>query len=380
MADSDASPASTAEDGARVDPVLAELSQEIRRRRGAAGLSHSQLAERTGYARQYVSLSERPRKCGVPSRHLVAAIDGALDAGGALITLRDRAARAREERRATASQAVTRADDDLADVTTTTRRPTAPTSVDPYPGPDCSSALDATVLTLAQLSGWDMDRRQFLTGATFAAASFAEPALFALTTAPAAAVTRAAGRRMGMEDVQVLRESSSHLRKLDHKYGSSRIREQAIHLLNIGTSTISAGTYTDDVGRALVSAVAHTAWLAGSASADVGLYPLAQRYYVHALNLAVNAGDSLYAANLLSHMSRLTVQMGNSSPDENTRHKHALQAVSLARAGRMVAERRATPVLSALLDAVEARGHALLGRFVEARTAALNAGKHSVIP
>jgi hypothetical protein len=42
----------------------------------------------------------------------------------------------------------------------------------------------------------------------------------------------------------------------------------------------------------------------------------------------------------------------------------------------MIAQRRATPVLSALLDAVEARGHALLGRFVEARSAAHSAERH----
>ena len=81
-----------------VEPAAAHLAEEIRRRRRAAGLSHGQLAARTGYTRQYVSLAERPHK-GTPSLDLVRALDRALAADGALVALCKRAHRIRLERR-----------------------------------------------------------------------------------------------------------------------------------------------------------------------------------------------------------------------------------------------------------------------------------------
>jgi transcriptional regulator with XRE-family HTH domain len=81
-----------------IEPAAARLAEEIRCRRKAAGLSHAQLAVKTGYTRQYVSLAERPRK-GLPSVDLVRALDRALAAGGALSALRELAERARQAHR-----------------------------------------------------------------------------------------------------------------------------------------------------------------------------------------------------------------------------------------------------------------------------------------
>ncbi|MGH3622400.1 MAG: hypothetical protein ACRDQ5_11510 [Sciscionella sp.] len=90
----------------------------------------------------------------------------------------------------------------------------------------------------------------------------------------------------------------------------------------------------------------------------------------------MSAGDRLYAANVLSHMSRLTVQIGHSAVTEHERLRNARQAVALARAGLNVADGKATPVLSALLHAVEERGHALLGDANATRAAVLEAEQH----
>ncbi|WP_214404785.1 helix-turn-helix domain-containing protein [Pseudonocardia lacus] len=67
----------------------AALAAEIRRRRQAAGLSQAQLASAVGYTREYVSRAEQPSK-GLVSVALVEGIDNALEAGGALIELRER--------------------------------------------------------------------------------------------------------------------------------------------------------------------------------------------------------------------------------------------------------------------------------------------------
>lgn len=66
------------------------LAGEIRRLRAEAGMSQAQLAAKIGYTPAYVSLAERPGK-GLPSAAVVQAIDNALDAAGALRSLRDQA-------------------------------------------------------------------------------------------------------------------------------------------------------------------------------------------------------------------------------------------------------------------------------------------------
>lgn len=236
-----------------------------------------------------------------------------------------------------------------------------PASDDRYDGLRSSGSLDGTVRTVVELSGRDMKRRKFLLGSAFTAAAFSEPALFAMTIPPVENPARVAGRRVGMADVEILIENIAHLRRLDHRHGFGLVREQVVQLLNNESNTVVHGTYSEKTGRALLAAVAQACWLAGSMAADVGRHSLAQRYYIQTLNLSMSAGDRLYAANVLSHMSRMTVQIGNGAATDDDRARNARQAIALARAGQGVAQGKATPALNALLHAVEARGHALLG-------------------
>ncbi len=252
----------------------------------------------------------------------------------------------------------------------------APATDDLHDGLNCSGTLDGTVRTVVELSGWDMKRRKFLLGTAFTAAAFSEPALFALTVPPVENTARVAGKRIGMADVEIINEHIAHLRRLDHRYGSGRVREQVVQMLHREANTVMHCTYSERTGKALLGAVAQTSWLAGAMAADVGRHSLAQRYYIQTLNLAMSAGDRLYAANVLSHMSRLTVQIGHGVESERDRLGHARQAVALARAGQEVANGKATPVLSALLRAIEARGHALSGDANTTRAAVLEAERH----
>jgi len=251
-----------------------------------------------------------------------------------------------------------------------------PAADDRYDGLRCSGTLDGTARTIVELSERDMNRRRFLLGSAFTAAAFSEPALFALTMPPAQSIARTSGRRIGIPDVEIISEHIAHLRRLDHRYGSGRVREQLVQVLHREANTILHGTYSEKTGRALLGAVAQASWLAGSMAADIGRHSLAQRYYVQTLNLAMSAGDRLYAANVLSHMSRLTVHVGHGAITDDDRLRNARQAIALARAGQSVADGRATPVLSALLCAVEARGHALLGDANATRTAVVEAERN----
>lgn len=251
-----------------------------------------------------------------------------------------------------------------------------PATDDRYDGLQSSGALDDTVRTVAELSGRDMDRRKFLLGTAFTAAAFSEPALFALTVPPAENTARVAGRRVGMADVEIITENIAHLRRLDHRYGSGRVRDQVVQLLHRETGTVMHGSYSERTGKALLGVVAQASWLAGSMAADIGRHSLAQRYYIQALNLAMSAGDRAYAANVLSHMSRMTVQIGQAAATDHDRVRHGRQAIALARAGQTVTGGQTTPVLGALLAAVEARGHALLGEANPTRAAVRTAEQH----
>ncbi len=149
-----------------------------------------------------------------------------------------------------------------------------------------------------------------------------------------------------------------------------------MQLLHREANTIRHGSYAEQTGKALLSAVAQVSWLAGLMAADVGRHTLAQRYYLQALNLAMGAGDQLYAASVLCHTSRLTAQAGHRTATKRDRVRYGREAVTQARAGQHVANGMASPVLGALLCAVEARGHALLGDAKATRTSVLGAERH----
>lgn len=89
-------------------------------------------------------------------------------------------------------------------------------------------------------------------------------------------------------------------------------------------TTLLHGSYSDSTGRALLTAVARAAWLAAVMAEDVERYALARRYSIQALDLAMHAGDRLFAANILCSMSYLTIH-------NTTGRRCARQAVALAR-------------------------------------------------
>ncbi|MFD7158309.1 hypothetical protein ACFV9C_27180 [Kribbella sp. NPDC059898] len=248
-----------------------------------------------------------------------------------------------------------------------------PPAEDPHDGLRSSGTLDGTLQSVIMLSSRDLSRRNFLIGSSFAAAAFAEPALHALTVPPARITDHGGRDCISVADVSVLQDHFNHLRRLDHQYGSGRIREQGVQLLHGEATRLLHSSYSAKVGSALLRVIAQVSWLAGSMAADVGRHALAQRYYIQTLNLALSNGDMAYAANILGHMSRLTVHIGHGALTDADRTANGRHAVALARAGRSLAGSATAPVLGALLLAIEARGHALLGDAKEARRVVLEA-------
>ncbi len=240
----------------------------------------------------------------------------------------------------------------------------------------CAGTLDGTLQVVRSLSGQDMNRRTFLLGATFSAGAFAQPALLALTVPPVESLARRGGQPVGIADVEVLTQHLVHLRQVDHRYGAGHVRGQVVALVNQGSQMVLNGSYSQSLGKSLLEAVAQGAWLAGLMASDTGRNALAQRYYAQALNMAMSAGSRCYGANVLSHMSRLTLQMGMSAPSHDELVLHARQSVALARTGQALGGGDITAAQHALLHAMEARGLAAAGDPRAARAAITAAESH----
>ncbi|MFB4425060.1 regulator [Streptomyces sp. QL37] len=161
---------------------------------------------------------------------------------------------------------------------------------------------------------------------------------------------RGAGQRVGSGDVAALRSVGELFRTLDNAYGGGHARQALVRYLEHEAEPMLRGSYGETLGRRLFSAAADLTRLAGWTSYDIAAHGLAQRYFVQALRLAQAAGDRAYGAYVLITMSRQAVYLG-----------HGREAVQLARVAQQGIGSSAPPVVMALLHAVEARGHGVLG-------------------
>ncbi|MEV7234674.1 regulator [Streptomyces sp. NPDC051020] len=167
---------------------------------------------------------------------------------------------------------------------------------------------------------------------------------------------RGSGQKVSSGDVAALRSVGELFRALDNAYGGGHARQALVRYLEHEAEPMLRGTYGETTGRRLFSAAADLTRLAGWTSYDIAAHGLAQRYFVQALRLAQAAGDRAYGSYVLITMSRQAVYLG-----------HGREAVQLARVAQQGIGSSAPPVVMALLHAVEARGHGVLG---EARTCA----------
>ncbi|MFB6718012.1 MULTISPECIES: regulator [unclassified Streptomyces] len=161
---------------------------------------------------------------------------------------------------------------------------------------------------------------------------------------------RGPGQRVSGGDVAALRSVGELFRTLDNAYGGGHARQALVRYLEHETEPMLRGTYGEATGRRLFSAAAELTRLAGWTSYDIAAHGLAQRYFVQALRLAQAAGDRAYGSYVLVTMSRQAVYLG-----------HGREAVQLARVAQQGIGSSAPPVVQALLHAVEARGHGVLG-------------------
>ncbi|MFD4552450.1 regulator [Streptomyces sp. NPDC058467] len=170
---------------------------------------------------------------------------------------------------------------------------------------------------------------------------------------------RGPGQKVTGGDIAALRSVGELFRTLDHAYGGGHARQALVRYLEHEAEPMLRGSYGEQTGRRLFAAAADLTRLAGWTSYDIAAHGLAQRYFVQALRLSQAAGDRAYGSYVLVTMSRQAVYLG-----------HGREAVQLARVAQQGVGSAAPAAVQAMLHAVEARGHGVLGE-VRACTASL---------
>jgi hypothetical protein len=162
---------------------------------------------------------------------------------------------------------------------------------------------------------------------------------------------RKGGKRIGDLEVMQICTVTDTFRSLDNAFGGGLTREAVIGQLISAASLVEDTTYSEEVGRKLLTGIGDLATVAGWMCHDVSMHVAAQRYFLLALQAAKEADDSNLAAHVLSCMARQAGHLGRPSD--------ALELIHLARYG---ARHTSTPRISALLYSLEARYNAMMGR------------------
>lgn len=163
--------------------------------------------------------------------------------------------------------------------------------------------------------------------------------------------TRKGRKRIGNQEIMHIRAVIDAFRSLDNAYGGGLIREAVIGQLVSTASLVEETTYTEEVGRKLITEIGDLATVAGWMCHDVSMHTAAQHYFLLALQAAKEVGDPNLGAHVLSCMARQAGHMG--------RPGDALEMIHLA---RYSARNTATPTISGMLHSLEARYYAMMGR------------------
>ncbi|MEU4196780.1 hypothetical protein AB0E69_33085 [Kribbella sp. NPDC026611] len=213
-----------------------------------------------------------------------------------------------------------------------------------------SESRDTTIRTARTLWTEDLRRSDFLRMA-IAAGSLSTPMARWLVSPPADPPYRRLGtRRVGSDEVAAVRTTLQMFEHLDHQFGGGHARTAAVQYLCDAVSPLLHANYSDAIGRELFGVAAQFTYKTGAMAYDVGLHGLARRYFVQALNLAHASGDRPLGGKVLALMSHQANYLGEYR-----------EAVDLARAAALGAGSEATPRVSSMYAAMEARGLASVG-------------------
>lgn len=147
-----------------------------------------------------------------------------------------------------------------------------------------------------------------------------------------------------------IRATSRYMMDLDFQFGGGHVRKMLLFYWKTEIIPELEKSHPEAVQREVFSAAADAAEMLGWSAYDAGRHGASQRYFVQGLRLAREANDHLMGAQILAKLSHQANYLGNFS-----------DAVQFARAAQSAAIGKATPAMSTLFLAMEARALASLG-------------------
>ncbi|MFF8769101.1 transcriptional regulator [Kitasatospora sp. NPDC015120] len=158
--------------------------------------------------------------------------------------------------------------------------------------------------------------------------------------------------RLGLSDVQRIRDTTEAFRRLDNAHGGGLSRRAVVGQLHDITEMVKHGRTSDKVGSELFVAVADLASVAGWMTHDVGRHAEAQHYMLLGLRAAKAAGPA--GAGIAGHLLNCLARQANHLD-------RPADALDLVQAGLYGTRKRRPDRLRAVLATLEARCHATLG-------------------
>ncbi|GAA2839004.1 helix-turn-helix transcriptional regulator [Nonomuraea rubra] len=202
---------------------------------------------------------------------------------------------------------------------------------------------------------WEMDasRRHLLATLPFVSGLLGEWLLaWRYDATPGVALGRMAtpdGARVGWSDVQRVHEAHRAFVQMDHQFGAGLVRPAVTDFMNTTLAPLLRSRYSDDVGRALMSAAARLSRTAGWMAFDLGAHGQAQQHLGQALKLAKQADDDLTCAWILAALAQQACDL-----------EHGRWAIRLAGAAAEAGQRgHASPKVMSSLHLRQARAFAV---------------------
>ncbi|MCZ7413025.1 helix-turn-helix domain-containing protein [Streptomyces sp. WMMC897] len=202
---------------------------------------------------------------------------------------------------------------------------------------------------LRRLGEADINRRDVFTSAAYSVAAAALP----LGVDQALEYQqRASGRRAGQLEVSAVRDMLRMYVAIDERHGGQHGRSAVVQYLRDDVAPLCRAEFASSKDhRAMLSAAAAVAYLAGWKAYDGQEHGLAQRYYLQALQLTREADDHLHGAFILRILAHNGMDL--------CRPEHTLD---LAEAALARVRGRVSPVTEALFVVTRARALANAGR------------------
>jgi hypothetical protein len=214
-------------------------------------------------------------------------------------------------------------------------------------GDDVGLGWSPTVAdSLASLGRADVERRDFHRLALYSLAAASMPPARSAEIIDRGRRASVSGAAIGQGDIDAVREMIRLFRSADERFGGGHARLALVQYLRSDVTAYLSGRFRSEEDRqTLFSAAAELAFLAGWKAFDASLHGLAQRYYLQAAGLAVEAGDRPLTGYVLRAMAHQAVDLG-----------HGDACVSLAEAALSESAYQATPGATALFTVLRARG------------------------